>query len=99
MKKLLALTLTLASLGFLGLGTGTAEAKTNAITNGTPQVRIQIGPRRHRDRYDRYDYGYRTRTETRIVQRGWHTYRETYTVRYLPNGRIDTDLISRQRID
>ena len=60
--------------------------------------------RRYRDRDDRwryrnaYNYGYRTTTETRLVQRGWHTYRETYQVTYFPNGQVQTSLISRFRV-
>lgn len=105
MKKLLALTLTLASLGFMGIA-GTTEAKANAVTSGTPQVRIQIGQRRRRDRdrYDRnrYDNRYREIREerqTRIVRSGWHTYRETFVIRYLPNGRTETRVVSRDRIN
>ncbi|HUS11229.1 MAG TPA: hypothetical protein VMZ30_12255 [Pyrinomonadaceae bacterium] len=40
----------------------------------------------------------RTVRTTRIVRGGYRTYRETYLVRYFPNGRTDTTLISRQRI-
>lgn len=101
MKKLLALTLTLASLGFMGIA-GTTEAKANAVTNGTPQIRIQIGQRRRRDR-DRYRYDnrydFREERQTRIVRDGWRTYRETYVIRYLPNGRTETRLVSRDRIN
>ena len=94
MKKLLVLTLTLASFGFLGLGTGAAEAKANTVT--TPQVRIEFGQQRNR----RWRNNRRVRTvrQTRIVRHGWRTYRETYLVRYLPNGRTQTTLISRERI-
>src|ERR1043166_8408614 len=96
MNKVLALILTLTSFGCIGsLAAPPAQAN--------PQVRIVLG-RRHRDRHDRwryrnaYNYGYRTRTETRLVQRGWHTYRETYLVRYFPNGEVQTSLISRLRV-
>jgi len=96
MKRLLALILTLTSFGFIAsLAAPTAQAN--------PQFRIVFG-RRHRDRDDRwryrnsYNYGYRTTTETRLVQMGWHTYRETYQVTYLPNGQVQTSLISRYRV-
>ncbi len=96
MKRLLALVLTLTSFGFIGsLAAPTAQAN--------PQLRIVLG-QRHRDRDDRwryrnaYNYGYRTTTETRLVQRGWHTYRETYQVTYFPNGQVQTSLISRYRV-
>jgi hypothetical protein len=93
MKKLLALTLTLASFGFLGLGTGAAEAKANTVT--TPQVRIEFGQQRNRRWRNRR---VRRVRQTRIVRHGWRTYRETYLVRYYPNGRTDAILISRERI-
>jgi hypothetical protein len=32
------------------------------------------------------------------VRRGWATYRETYQIRYLPNGMVQTNLISRVRV-
>ena len=106
MKKLIALMLTLGSFAFIG-----SVAETNATTRaavGKPQVRIQIGRGRrwrNRDRDfdnrgERLGYGYgRVITQTRLVQRGWHTYRETYQVRYFPDGRTETTLISRMRVD
>jgi hypothetical protein len=106
MKRLITLTLALASIGFFGLGSNlTTNTEAKALT---PQVRIQIGPRRNRrwrdrdyeNRGDRVGYGYgRTVVETRLVQRGWHTYRETYRVTYFPNGETQTTLISRMRVD
>jgi len=102
MKKLLTATLALATLGIIGAGSETT-------VNAKPQIRIQIG--RHRDRdYDRrnrdYDRRYRDRDysdtrnviQTRIVSDGWRTYRETYQVRYLPDGRVQTILINRERV-
>ena len=105
MKKLLTITLALASFGFLGLG---SEAKAETIVKATPQFRIQIGQqRRHRrwrnrdlNRGERIGYGYgRTTVQTRLVRRGFRTYRETYQVRYLPNGLTQTTLISRVRVN
>ena len=105
MKKLITLTLALASLGFFGLGSDlTTNTEAKALT---PQVRIQIGRRNRRwrdrdyeNRGDRIGYGYgRTVVQTRLVQRGWHTYRETYRVTYFPNGQTQTTLISRMRVD
>jgi hypothetical protein len=92
MKKLLILTLTLASFGFLGLGSESSEAKASTVTEA-PQVRIELG-QRNRWRRNRV----RTVRQTRIVQRGWRRYRETYLVRYYPNGQTQTTLISRERI-
>lgn len=106
MKTLLATILTLASFAFVGSLDSTSVA--SAATMGRPQVRIQIGqPRRHyrdwrrqrdwdRARGDRIGYG---RTFTRDVQRGFRLYRETYQLRYLPNGMTQTVLISRYRLN
>jgi hypothetical protein len=105
MKKLLTIALTLASFGFMGLG-GETKAET-VLKPATPQVRIQIGPQRRQRRWrnrdwnrgERVGYGYgRTVTQTRLVQRGYRTYRETYQIRYFPNGQTQTTLISRVRV-
>jgi len=105
MKKLITLTLALASMGLFGLG---SDLKTNtAVQAMPPQLRIQIGRRNRRwrdrdyeNRGERIGYGYgRTTVQTRLVQRGWHTYRETYQVTYYPNGQTQTTLISRVRVD
>lgn len=105
MKKLLLTLLLLSSFSLIGSST-IASAAIPVV--GKPQVRIQIGQRRRhwrdrdrdRDRDyargDRVGYG---RMFTRDVRRGWHLYRETYQVRYLPNGMTQTVLISRVRID
>jgi len=95
MKKLLTLTLLLSSLGFVG--SAQAATKTTGAVVDNPQLRIQVGRRRHRNRRDwdraygdRVGYG---RTFTRDVQYGRRVYRETYQVR---NGR--TYLVSRVRL-
>ena len=95
MKKLLTLMLMLSSFAFVPT-TKAANVKSGAALNN-PQVRIQIGRRRHRhdrdwDRAygDRVGYG---RTFTRDVRIGFRTYRETYQV---VDGR--TMLISRVRL-
>jgi hypothetical protein len=102
MRKLLAITLALASVGFIG---SWSEAKGNALTltKTNPQIRIQIG-RRNRDRdrnrrdYRERDLGLWNTTEVRIVHEGWRSYRETYQVRHFPDGRTQMILISRERI-
>jgi hypothetical protein len=104
MKKLLALILTSASLLLAVPEASTTVANANAAT--PPQISVQIGQRRDRDRDWRYrnrDWRYRngygqTVTQTRYVRRGWNTYRETYLIRYLPNGMVQTNLISRVRV-
>jgi hypothetical protein len=108
MKRILTITLALASVGLFGLGSDlTTNTEAKAAT--PPQLRIQIGPQRRNRRWrnrdyenrgDRVGYGYgQTVVQTRLVQRGWHTYRETYRVTYLPDGRTQTTLISRVRVD
>jgi hypothetical protein len=103
MKKLFTFALVLASFGIFGSGSRTT-VNAKALT---PQFRIQIGPQRQRrlrnrdwNRGERVGYGYgRSVVQTRLVQRGWHTYRETYRVMYLPNGETQTTLISRVRVN
>ena len=93
MKKLLVLTMTLASFGFFGFGSQTTEVR--AAANATPQVQVQLGQQRNR-RWGRNRV--RTVRQTRIVRRGYRTYRETYLITYHRNGRTDSRLISRERI-
>lgn len=57
--------------------------------------------RRYDDRRDndrRNWNGARTYYESRYVRYGWRVYRETYRVKYLPNGRVKTKLVSRVRV-
>jgi hypothetical protein len=96
MKKLLLSIALLSSFTFIG-----SSAATAATAVGNPQLRIEVGQRRRRWRNRGYATGQRIgygRTFTRDVQRGWRVYRETYQVRYLPNGLQQTMLISRVRI-
>lgn len=97
-KKILALTLTFASLGiFTSSVQASADKSSNLALNNSPdpQVRIQIGQDRYGRRYRRGARSYRT---SRIVRYGRRLYRETYLVTYLPNGRTRTTLIDRDRI-
>ena len=95
MKRLLGLALAVASIGVVGLG---SEAK--AVENSTNIAVVASSAQWQRDRYGRRSYNRRrTVTRTRVVRIGRRLFRETYVVRYLPNGRIvDTRLISRVRI-
>jgi hypothetical protein len=102
MKKLFTLVLTLASFAFVVPSSESGTASAAAV--GTPQLRIQVGQRRRNRNWRRYEnrgerigYG-RVYTTTRLVQRGYRTYRETYRVMTLPNGRTQTTLISRVRV-
>jgi hypothetical protein len=101
MKILLAITLMLASIGFMGSWT---EIQANAVVHATnPQIRIEVGRPRRRYRDERYreyrERDFRVVTQTRLVNYGWHTYRETYQTRYMPNGRTETTVISRIRLN
>jgi len=105
-KKILQLTLCAASIGFVG---SFAEAKAASPTVSTANsVSINAFSPQWRDRrrddrdwrdrdWRRYDR-FRVETRTQVVRRGWGLYRETYHVRYLPNGRTQVFLIDRVRI-
>ena len=99
MKKLFALVLALASIGFVGLG---SEAQASEKTHATTVLSASAAPQWIYDRYGRRGYNrrrVRTTRRSRIVRYGRRVYRETYLVRYLRNGRtLDTRLISRVRI-
>ena len=72
------------------------EAKSNNVgtltTNSVaePQIQVQLGQNRRR-----YNRRVRVITQTRNVRRGRALYRETYQIKYQPNGRVTTRLISR----
>ena len=96
MKRVLGIAFALLTLGFVV----PTEAKTTANTNEIATVAANAAPQWQRNRrWDRNDRR-RTRavTRSRIVRYGRRVYRETYVVRYYPNGRVDTRLISRTRI-
>jgi|ERR1051326_314101 hypothetical protein len=100
MRRVLSLVLALASMGVFGALTGSSNSAV-ALGKTKPQIQIQIGRRRHWNPYYRNrvymgNYGYRT--ETRVVERRWGTFRETYQLRYLPDGSVQRILISRERI-
>lgn len=91
MKRLLGLTLSLASICFVA---SPAEAKA-AEPSAAPAANAAAAPQWRRGRYNRRARVY---TTTRLVRRGRRVYRETYQSRYLPNGRTVTRLISRVRV-
>lgn len=105
MKRLLGIAFALLTIGFVV----PAEAKAAEIshvnatvtTNAAPQYqRYRYDRRRYDRRYDRRNdrWGSRTVRRSRVVRYGRRLYRETYAVRYYPNGRTNTWLISRTRI-
>jgi len=98
MKRVLGIAFALLTLGFVV----PTEAKTTANSNEIATLAANAAPQWQRNRRweRRHDRRYNTRavTRSRIVRVGRRVYRETYVVRYLPNGRVDTRLISRTRI-
>ncbi|HEX8738258.1 MAG TPA: hypothetical protein VF721_23185 [Pyrinomonadaceae bacterium] len=89
MKKLLTIS---ALLGSLIIFAPSQEANAaTASSVAAPQIRVQIG------RQNRWG-NRRSTIQTRIVRRGFATYRETYRVTYRRNGSVTTQLISRVRI-
>lgn len=93
MKKLLGLTLSLASIGFVA-SSAEAKAASPAVSPAaavTTTAAAQWGRARSNRRV-------RVTTQSRLVRQGRRVYRETYQVRYLPNGRTVTRLISRVRV-
>jgi hypothetical protein len=99
MKKLLALVLSLASVGLVAssteakaVGRSSSPAATIAASAAAPQWRNQRGRGRGNNRR------VRVVTQTRLVRVRRQVYRETYQVTYLPNGGTRTRLISRVRV-
>jgi len=98
MKKLLGLTLALASLGITGVA---SETKAAELSKTNVTVEASAAPQWQRDRWGSRIYNNRrarTIRQTRVIRLGRRLYRETYLVTYRPNGRTDTRLISRVRI-
>lgn len=96
MKRLLGITLALASIGFVA---PSSEAKTTELSQAKITVAANASPQWQRERYGRRNFGRaHVVTRSRLVRVGRRLYRETYRVAYLPNGRTDTRLISRVRI-
>ena len=91
MKKLLALTLSLASFGFVA---SSAEAKAGSASMGAT-VENSAAAQWDRNRSNRR---VRVFHRTRVVRIGRRVYRETYQIRQLANGRTTTRLVSRVRI-
>ena len=76
-----------------------AEAKTASTSNSVAVVsKAAAAPAAVQWRDRRYRNRARVRTYSRLVRRGRTVWRETYQVRYLPNGRTVTRLISRVRV-
>ena len=99
MKKFLALTLTLASIGLAGSSFEAKAAESHnslAVVSESKAAPAAAQVWGRRDRWGRNRV--RVSTQTRLVRRGRQVWRETYQVRYMPNGRTVTRLISRVRV-
>ena len=96
MKKLLGLTLSLAAIGFVAPPAKAAESSVSAAHTVAANAVEPQWP--NRIRRGRNNGRVRVVTQTRLVRRGRQVYRETYQVRYLPNGRTRARLISRVRV-
>jgi len=96
MKKIMGFALVLVSLGTGGFA---SDAKGSELGSNSVTLAANASPQWQRGRDRRYN---RTRvraiTRQRTVRYGRRVYRETYVVRYLPNGRTSTQVISRVRI-
>jgi hypothetical protein len=92
MKKILSLSIILAAAAVFVPQAMAADSGSSALAelNAAPQIYTQ------RQRINRR--GARIVTRTRIVRRGFRTYREVWQYRYQPNGRVVTRLLSRTRI-
>jgi len=96
MKKFITLSLLVASFAFTATF---ASAQTNFQQNGRYDQN-QRDNRRNDQRNDRNTRNNRVRieTQTRIVRQGKKVFRETVQIKYLPNGRTQTKVISRVRV-
>lgn len=97
MKKALAIT-----LACLGLAASPAVARAGEASISTAAGVAASAPapqwQGRRDRWDRRNRRAHVYTQTRLVRYGRRIFRETYQIRYLPNGRTVTRLISRVRV-
>ena len=96
MNKFLTLTLLFISAVIF---VPSAEAKTTDIkTNNAVETNFQKQNRSYQRQQRRYNQRVRVVNRTRIVRVGYRTYREVVQYRYLPNGRVQTRVLSRTRI-
>ena len=100
MKKLLGITLALASFG-TGLSTELKASEPRRDSSTVLPANASASAQWQRDRWGRRVYrrhSVRRVTTSRVIRVGRRLYRETYLVTYLPNGRTNTRLLSRSRI-
>jgi hypothetical protein len=93
MKKIITLSMLLVTFAF----TATFASAQSYFPQNDRYDRSQRD-NRWEDRNQRNNRGVRIVTRTRIVRQGWRTFRETIQIKYFPNGRTTTKIISRTRI-
>ena len=99
MKKFLVLSLILGAFVFAAPQTEAAASATASASNVQQDRYYRQNRRITRNNNRRYDQRrVRVVNQTRIVRIGRQRFRETIQIRYLPNGRTQTRLISRVRI-
>lgn len=94
MRKLFTLTLLFAAMAFTATF-AQAQSRSNQQRN---DQRYEQNNRRNQQNNRYNQRRVRVITKTRIIRIGRQRYRETYQLRYLPNGRTQTKVISRVRI-
>jgi hypothetical protein len=98
MKRFLAITLTLASVGIAASSVEAKSAAPSAASVNASKAAAAPAAVQWRNRRNWGRNRVRVSTQTRLVRRGRQVWRETYQVRYLPNGATQTRLISRVRV-
>ena len=93
MKKIITLSMLLVTFAF----TATFASAQSYFPQNDRYDRSQRD-NRWEDRNQRNNRGVRIVTRTRIVRQGWRTFRETIQIKYFPNGKVTTKVISRSRI-
>jgi len=93
MKKIITLSMLLVTFAF----TATFASAQSYFPQNDRYDRSQRD-NRWEDRNQRNNRGVRIVTRTRIVRQGFRTFRETIQIKYFPNGRTTTKVISRTRI-
>ena len=93
MKKIITLSLLLVTFAF----TATFASAQSYFPQNDRYDRSQRD-NRWNDRNQRNNRGVRIVTRTRIVRQGFRTFRETIQIKYFPNGKVTTKVISRTRI-
>jgi hypothetical protein len=97
MKKFLTISALLGSLIVFAPSQEAKAANSELTVNANaaePQIRVRIG----QNRRNRWNRRARVVTRTRIIRRGFRTYREVVQYRYRPNGSVTVRVLSRSRV-